>query len=143
MQWLTDNPILAGVIGLLAIAAIAFVWDARRKGLTLPQEAAALAGSKTGQTLSADATAIIAATKAEFTTLHAKVNAALAASSGAGQLQVGQVAFDQWDAVGPFWSSTKQINLDDKMLRTGDQPPVVFKSQPATTAGNVPVARMS
>jgi hypothetical protein len=56
---------------------------------------------------------------------------------------VGQIAFDQWDAVGPFWVTPRELILDGHSLRTGDQPPYTFKSQPAAAAGNVPVARVS
>ncbi len=79
----------------------------------------------------------------ELRLLHERFDQASAAARNKGQINVGQVAFDQWDAIGPFWVTDNELVLDGRSLRTGAQPAYTFKSQQAGPGGNTPVIRES
>lgn len=140
--------VVAGVIVLIVAACgVALVLEAKRHNRSVAAQLEVVRADPRVQagvaTAREDLTALQVWLKTEFGIVHERLDAAASAASAKGQLQVGQTAFDQWDAIGPFWATSREIQFDGRILRTGDQPPLTFKSQAAGPGGNVPVTRES
>jgi len=145
-----DPTSIIVVVLILAVAVLGFfVWKAHNRGvannLLLPTAVGDLRAAAATEWASAQPriVEIEARLKTGLAELHDRFDQIMIAAKNKGQLQVGQTAFDQWDAIGPFWVTDNEIRFDDKILRTGTQPAYTFKSQPPGPGGNTPVTRES
>jgi hypothetical protein len=137
------------ILGLLVVAVVYALIQEKKKNVPNNQLIAGLPAEMKANATEAWAnvqpqlTQLEANIKPELQAIHERFDQLVKAASSKGQIQVGQTAFDQWDAIGPFWVTDREIILDGNSLRTGEQPPLTFKSQPATPKGNIPVLRES